>query len=91
MRTKTPHKPYTTLGIAASSSTRKPRAAEPPRGELREKNCHAERERHGDQDREERGQQRADDHRAAPYSSATGSHVEVQRNEGRTGAAPGAR
>ena len=63
-RTNTPHSPYTTLGIAASRSMRKETGWRSQlRRELGEEDRAAERERRGDHQRDDRGEDRADDGR----------------------------
>ena len=55
LRTKTPHRPMTTLGIAARSSTRKLSGiGDPARGELGQEDRREESDRRREEEREER-------------------------------------
>src|SRR5712692_4596040 len=83
MRMKIPHNPYTTLGIAASSSTRNATGCRNHLGENSVRKI-ATPSASGTAI----SSASTDDASvpkiigAAPYTSATGSHVEVQRNDG---------
>src|SRR5712664_2101801 len=83
MRMKIPHNPYTTLGIAASSSTRNATGWRSQLGENSVRKTATPSESGtaiSKASSEDASVPKTIG--AAPYTSATGSHVEVHRNDG---------